>query len=307
MRRLTFAVKLIVIAALAVGTGGCSRDARSGGNIRIDGSSTVGPISEAVAEEFHALYPDIRVTVGISGTSGGMKKFVAGEIDICDASRAIKPTEIEAARAAGIEFVEFSIALDGPAIVVHPENDWCDCLTVDQLKELWQPDSGIKLWSDLSPGWPQEEIHLYGPGTDSGTFESFTKAIVGEEGMSRADYTANENDNRLVTGVQQDEYALAYFGYAYFAENKDRLKLLGVDGGSGCVQPSEATIRDGSYSPLSRPLFIYVRKSSLARPEVVTFVRFYLEQSGALASDVGYVPVSDDVAQTNAARLEEAL
>jgi phosphate transport system substrate-binding protein len=269
------------------------------GKVQIDGSSTVYPISEAVAEEFRAVQPDVRVTVGVHGTGAGMKKFIAGEIDICDASRGMKEKEAAACKAKGIEFIELSVAFDGLAVIVNPQNTWCDCLTVGQLKELWRPESGVKQWKDLNPKWPAKEIKLYGPGTDSGTFDYFTKAIVGEEKASRPDYTASEDDNVLVTGVQSDEFALGYFGYAYYEENKDKLKLLGVDSGSGCKKPSIATVRDNSYAPLSRPLFIYVRKSALERPEAVAFVKFYLENAAELSTDVGYVPVSDEVAKTN--------
>jgi len=283
-----------------------SQDALSGA-VRIDGSSTVYPITEAVAEEFRAAQPKIRVTVGISGTGGGMKKFTAGEIDVCNASRAIKDKEKTACAENGVELIELEVAFDGLAVVINPENDWCECMTVDQLKELWRPESAVKKWSDLNPDWPDEAINLYGPGTDSGTFDYFTKAINGEEKASRADYTASEDDNVLVTGVLSDKYALGYFGYAYYSENKDKLKLLGVDGGDGCKTPSEETVRALTYQPLSRPLFIYVRKSSLERPEVVALVKFYLENCGQLSTDVGYVPVSDEVAAQNQQRLKEAL
>tara|TARA_R110002111_G_scaffold256979_2_gene324640 strand:+ start:135463 stop:136446 length:984 start_codon:yes stop_codon:yes gene_type:complete len=277
------------------------------GTVQIDGSSTVYPISEAVAEEFRAVQPEVRVTVGVHGTGGGMKKFIAGEIDICDASRAMKDKEADSCKEQGIEFIELSVAFDGLAVIVNPKNTWCDCLTVGQLKELWRPESDVKQWKDLNPQWPAEEIKLYGPGTDSGTFDYFTEAIVGEEKASRSDYTASEDDNVLVTGVQSDEFALGYFGFAYYEENKDKLKLLGVDSGKGCAQPSLETVRDNTYAPLSRPLFIYVRKSALERPEVVAFVKFYLENAAALSKDVGYVPVSDEVEKANQDALKGAL
>ncbi len=277
------------------------------GSVKIDGSSTVYPISEAVAEEFRNVHPKVRPIVGISGTGGGMKKFIAGEIDICDASRGMKEKEAASCKEKGIEFIELSVAFDGLAVIANPKNTWCDCLTVGQLKELWRPESGVKQWKDLDPKWPAKEIKLYGPGTDSGTFDYFTEAIVGEEKASRADYTASEDDNVLVTGVQSDEYALGYFGYAYYEENKDKLKLLAVDGGKGCTKPSLETVRDNSYAPLSRPLFIYVRKSALERPEVVAFVKFYLENAAQLAKEVGYVPVSDEVEKQNQDALKGAL
>ncbi len=279
------------------------------GNVRIHGSSTVFPVSQAVAEEFSEVAPRVKVSVGSAGTSGGMKKFVAGEIDICDASRKMKETELEQCIAANIEFIELTVAVDGLSVVVNPKNDWVDCLTVGQLKTIWRPESGLTVmkWSDINPDWPEEPLKLYGPGTDSGTFDYFTKAINGEERVSRADYTASENDNQLVRGVASDKGGLGYFGYAYYAENKDQLKLLAVDGGEGCVTPNDTTVRDGSYKPLSRSLFIYVRKSSLERPEVSAFVKFYLENVGQLASDVGYVPVSDEVARQNEELLKTAL
>ena len=277
------------------------------GSVKIDGSSTVYPITEAVAEELRAVHPGIQVTVGISGTGGGMKKFTAGEIDICDASRAIKKKEADKCAAQGVEFVELEVAYDGLAVVTNPENDWCDCLTVEQLRELWRPESAVKKWSDLNPTWPPEEIRLYGPGTDSGTFDYFTKAIVGEEKASRADYTASEDDNVLVTGVMNSRYALGYFGYAYYSENKDKLKLLAVDGGDGCVKPSMETVRGLTYRPLSRPLYIYVRSASLKEDAVRDFVDFYLKSADQLAVEVGYVPVSEQASTKNQQALAEAL
>ncbi|QDU48247.1 PstS family phosphate ABC transporter substrate-binding protein [Gimesia panareensis] len=277
------------------------------GSVKIDGSSTVYPVSEAVAEEFRAVQPKVRVTVGFSGTGGGMKKFIAGEVDICDASRAMKEKEATACKEKGIEFIELSVSFDGLAVIVNPKNTWCDCLTVGQLKELWRPESGVKQWKDLDPKWPAKDIKLYGPGTDSGTFDYFTEAIVGESKASRADYTASEDDNVLVTGVSEDADALGYFGYAYYEENKDKLKLLAVDGGKGCTKPSLETVRNNTYQPLSRPLFIYVRKSALERPEVVAFVKFYMENAAALSKDVGYVPVSEEVQKKNMETLNGAL
>lgn len=298
MYRLFFGriASMAVLGCLLVG---CTGGTESPQSIVIDGSSTVYPITEAVAEEYRAVAPQVRVTVGFSGTGGGMKKFIAGDIDICGASRPIKDSEREACEAAGVEYLQLEVAFDGLAVVLNPQNDWCDNMTVEQLKELWRPESAVKKWRDLNPEWPDAEVELYGPGTDSGTFDSFTKSIVGEEGASRADYTASEDDNVLVTGVQEDEHALGYFGYAYYLENKDRLKLLGVDEGSGPVRPSETTVRDGSYSPLSRPLYLYVRSSALAKAEVKAFVRFYLDNAAALSQEVGYVAISDEAARKN--------
>jgi phosphate transport system substrate-binding protein len=267
------------------------------GTVRADGSSTVYPITEAVAEEFRNEHPDVRAVIGFSGTGGGFKKLAAGEIDICDASRTIKDEERAACKTNGVEFVELEIAFDGLSVVVNPENDWCDCLTVEQLKAIWQPESAISKWSDLNPEWPDEAIELFGPGTDSGTFDYFTEAIMGEAKRSRADYTPSEDDNMLVTGVEGSKYALGYFGYAYYAENKERLKLLGVDAGDGqCVQPSPETVRSNNYKPLSRPLYIYVNQASLSKPEIVEFVEYYLDTVGDLVASVGYVPLADEVA-----------
>ena len=314
MIRCNGAVLFSCVCLMLAALGGCgSRQSIPGdanqvtGTVKVDGSSTVYPITEAVAEELRSVHPDIQVTVGISGTGGGMKKFTAGEIDICDASREIKQKEADKCAAKGVKFIELEVAYDGLAVVINTENDWCDCLTVEQLRELWRPESAVKKWSDLNPAWPQEEIRLYGPGTDSGTFDYFTKAIVGEEKASRADYTASEDDNVLVTGVMNSRYALGYFGYAYYSENKDKLKLLAVDGGDGCTKPSMETVRSLTYKPLSRPLFIYVRTESLEQPAVINFVKFYLKTADQLATEVGYVPVSDQAAEKNQQILSEAL
>jgi len=264
------------------------------GTVKVDGSSTVFPITEAAAEEFRAVQPDVQVTVGVSGTGGGMKKFTAGEIDIANASRKIKEKEAAAAKEKGIEYVEIPIAYDGLSVVVSKDNTFVDKLTVDELKKIWEPDSKVKLWSDVRAEWPKEEIKLYGPGTDSGTFEYFTEAVVGEAKKSRADYTASEDDNVLVQGIAGDKNSLGYFGYAYFEENADKLKLVPIDSGDGkAVTPSVDTIKDGSYKPLSRPLFIYVSKASLQKPEVKEFTKFYIENAGNLAKSVFYVPLEE--------------
>jgi phosphate transport system substrate-binding protein len=261
------------------------------GTIEIDGSSTVFPITEAVAEEFRRIHSDVRINVGISGTGGGFKRFVAGETEISDASRPIKASEAEAARANGIEYVELRVAIDGLAVVVNPSNMWVDYLTVQELKLIWQPDSAIYKWSDIRPGWPDRPITLYGPGTDSGTFDYFTEVIVGTVGASRADYTASEDDNVLVRGIAGDANSLGYFGYAYYAENTDKVKVVPIDSGNGPITPSDETVRNDQYSPLSRPLFIYVNTESMARPEVKAFVTFYLENAEQLVHEVGYTPL----------------
>ena len=269
------------------------------GTIEIDGSSTVFPITEAVAEEFNKVASKVRVNVGVSGSGGGFKRFTVGETDISDASRPIKAGEIEIAKENGIEYFEFLVGVDGLSVMVSPKNDFIDCLMVEQLHEIWKPESVVRNWSDLNPGWPDKRVNLYGPGTDSGTFDYFTEEVNGESGLSRADYTASEDDNVLVQGIRGDRNALGYFGYAYYAENMDKLKLVAVDSGSGCVAPSVETIADGSYSPLSRPLFIYVSKASLSRPEVKAFVEFYMENGAELTREVGYVPLSAQEYQDN--------
>jgi phosphate transport system substrate-binding protein len=275
------------------------------GTIKVDGSSTVFPITEAAAEEFQAANPGVQVTVGVSGTGGGFKKFVAGETDISDASRPIKDKEAAAAKEKGIEYIEIPVAYDGLSVVVSKENTWVDKLTVAELKKIWEPNSTVKKWSDVRPEWPQEEIKLYGPGTDSGTFEYFTEAIVGEAKKSRADYTASEDDNVLVQGIAGDKNSLGYFGYAYFEENADKLKLVPIDNGDGkAVAPSADTIKDGSYKPLSRPLFIYVNKASLQKPEVKEFVKFYLEKAPELVQSVFYVPMTDDKYKESLGKLQ---
>jgi len=296
---------LIVLAPLALAAG-CGSGESGGdeaglsGMVTIDGSSTVFPISEAMAEEFQIANPGVRVTVGISGTGGGFKKFCAGETDISDASRPIKPTEVEQCAANGIETIEIPVAWDGLTVVRNAANDWATCMTVDELARLWQPGSTVKRWNQIRPEWPDEPIVLYGPDTDSGTFDYFTEAIVGEEDASRDDYTASADDNVLVVGVEGDAGSLGYFGYAYYEESTDRLSSVAVDNGSGCVAPSRETIENGTYAPLSRPMFIYLKPESLAKPQVRAFVEFYLANSTSLVPEVGYVPLAPE-------RYEESL
>ncbi|MFT7686272.1 MAG: phosphate transport system substrate-binding protein [Candidatus Azotimanducaceae bacterium] len=273
------------------------------GTVSLDGSSTVFPISEAVAEEFLAVQPRVRVTVGVSGTGGGFKKFLNGEIDINDASRTIKEKELTIATERKFEFLELPIAYDGLSVVVNKGNTWVDYLTVSELHEMWKPGSTVKYWSDVRAGWPKKELKLYGPGTDSGTFDYFSETVNGKSGRSRPDFTASEDDNTLVQGIAGDDNSLGYFGYAYYAANKDKLKLVPIDGGNGAVAPSQTTINNGSYAPLSRPIFIYVSKASMMRPEVKTFVNFYVNSAGALASEVGYIPLPDKVYQGALARI----
>jgi phosphate transport system substrate-binding protein len=264
------------------------------GAVLIDGSSTVFPVAEAVAEEFQAANPNVRVTVGFSGSGGGFQRFCSGETDLSNASRPIRETEIEACREAGIEYTELSVAWDGLSVIANPANDFVSCLTVEELSRIWGPGTDVETWNDVRPEWPDEEIRLYGPGTDSGTFDYFTEVINGESGASRPDFQASEDDNILVQGVAGDRYALGYFGYAYYAENSDRLKLVEVDGGNGCVAPTDATIEDGSYAPLSRPLFVYVKHSALARPEVRAYVEYMLEEAEMLVPATGYHALSSE-------------
>ncbi len=278
-------------------------------SIRIDGSSTVFPISAVASELVAEVHPEIDVVVKHSGTSSGMSKLLLEEVEICNASRQMTPSEVELAKSRGVEFLEFTVALDGIVVAVNPENDWVDSLTVDQLKNIWRPESTESLtrWSQANPSWPDVEFKLYGPGTASGTFEYFTTAVVGRQKASRSDYTASENDNTLVNGVAGDLGSLGYFGLAYYLENTDRLKLLSIDNGNGPVKPNEQTVRDGSYAPLSRPLFIYVNKKLLSREEGRTFVEFYLEKANELASLAKYVEAPDSTLEENKELLAMAL
>lgn len=278
--------------------------AKLSGAIEIDGSSTVYPITEAVAEEFMKENPEVMVTVGVSGTGGGFKRFTVGETDISDASRPIKDKEATIAQENGIEYFEMPVAFDGITVVINPKNNWAESLTVEELNLIWKPDSPVKKWSDIRPEWPDKEIKLYGPGTDSGTFDYFTDEINGDGGVSRSDYTASEDDNVLVQGVAGDEYALGYFGYAYYAENTGELKAVAIDNGNGPVAPSMKTINNGSYAPLSRPIFIYSSKKSLGREEVKEFVKFYMNQAPVLVKEVGYVPLPDSMYQDNLNKLK---
>lgn len=263
------------------------------GTIEIDGSSTVFPVSEAVAEEFGKLHPDVRVNVGVSGTGGGFKRFTVGETDISDASRPIKDEEAAVAEENGIEYYPLRVAMDGLSVLVSPDNDFVECLTTDQLNMIWEPGSAVSKWSDVDPSWPDKDMALYGPDTDSGTFDYFTEEVMGEAQLSRADYTASADDNVLVQGIAGGKYSLGYFGYSYYQENMDKLKLVAVDSGNGCVLPTSESIENGIYSPLSRPLFIYVSKQSLERPEVEAFVEFYLDNAADLAQEVGYIKLGD--------------
>lgn len=277
------------------------------GAIQIDGSSTVYPLSEAVAEEFRTVAPDVNVTVGLAGTGGGFQKLCRGEIDINDASRAIKDEEITACDEEGITYTSVTVAYDGMAVLVNPENTWVDELTVEELKMMWEPEAQgvVTKWNQIRPEWPDEEFHLYGPGTASGTFDYFTEEIVGEAGKSRGDYTASEDDNVLVQGIANDENALGFFGLAYYSENADKMRLVPIDNGSGAILPSEETVKDGTYAPLSRPLYIYVTSTALERLEVAEFVKYYIQNVGELTSSVGYISLSDEEYQVEIDKFEQ--
>ena len=270
------------------------------GTVEVDGSSTVAPVSEAVAEEFKKQFPKTNVLVGVSGSGGGFKRFVIGETDISNASRDIKPSEAEKAKANGIDFAELRIGMDGLSVMVNTKNTFVDCLTTAELKKIWEPGSLINNWNEIRSSFPDQKLRLYGPGTDSGTFEFFTHEINGQSGASRDDYTMSEDDNVVVQGISGDQNSLGYFGYAYYEANKDKLKVIGIDSGKGCIVPSAETIDDASYKPLTRPLYIYVNKSSYTNKKVVKeFVDFYMQEAGALTAEVGYVPLKDEEYKAN--------
>jgi phosphate transport system substrate-binding protein len=308
-------ILLLVLAAglLATATAACGRsDSASdgtnaaisntssdlSGRIEADGSSTVGPFVTAAAEDFQAQNPGVQVTVGISGTGGGFERFCAGETDLSDASRPIKDDEeVPVCKTNGIEYTEFQVANDGIAVVTNKENDWAMCLTVEQLNKIWGPDSEIDNWNQVDPSFPDQKLTLAGPGTDSGTFDFFTGVINGEEDASRTDYQATEDDNVTVQAVSGDKGGLGYFGLSYFEQNQDTLNDVEVDGGSGCVAPSSETVQDGSYTPLSRPLFVYVKNTSLQKPEVAAFMKYILDNQAQIAEKALFVPMTDEQAQ----------
>ena len=303
IRKVVPVLAALAVPALMVACGG--GDATDGGRIQIDGSSTVYPVTQAVAEEFMlGEGQGVRVTVSQSGTGGGFQRFCVGETEISDASRPIKPEEEALCAENGVEPVVFEVAKDGITVVANPDNTFASCLTVDELRQVWQPGSEVQMWSDIRSEWPNQELKLYGPGTDSGTFDYFTEAIMGEEDRSRQDYTASEDDNVLVQGVAGDPGALGYFGYAYYAENTDQLKEIGVDAGSGCVEPTLETIASGEYAPLARPMFIYVSAEALQRAEVRQFVEYYMNSAEELVPQVGYVPLADSTYQANLDRVQ---
>jgi phosphate transport system substrate-binding protein len=309
MRRAAALLSMLLAAAALAGCGGDGNGDGGGGLsglIEADGSSTVGPFASAGAQRFKEEEPDVNVTVGISGTGGGFERFCAGETDLSNASRAIEEEERTACADKGIQFTELHVANDGIALVTNTENDWADCLTVDQLKSIWAPGSMVKSWRDVDADFPAEDLKLFGPGTDSGTFDFFTEQIVGEEGASRSDYSASENDNVTVRGVAGEKGGLGYFGLSYFEENRSQLKDLGVDDGTGCVKPTRETVQNGTYKPLARPLYIYAKSSSLERPEVQAFMRYIIENGTAIADAAKFVPLTPEQKQKAQRELDEA-
>jgi phosphate transport system substrate-binding protein len=287
------------------------------GRITIDGSSTVYPITQAAAEEFMKQHPKVTVSVAVAGTGGGFKRFVVDDLDVCDASRPIEPEESDACRKNGVSYVELKIGIDGLSVVVNAKNTWCEYLTVEQLKALWESGSKIKYWNELDPAFPHQEIVLYGPDTDSGTFEYFTEVICGRRGNSRTDYTPSSNDNILIQGVEGDAGALGYFGYAYYSANRGPLRALRIvpagdkssrpKGTQAGIAPTVETILSGTYKPLSRPLFLYANRKALKRPEVAAFLTFYLDQAPTFVSEVHYVPLPPAKSAESRLRLTQAL
>jgi phosphate transport system substrate-binding protein len=295
-------ILIILVATIAIGCGDTKKSSETNsdmltGTIQVDGSSTVFPITEAVAEEYRNEQPEVKVTIGVSGTGGGFKKFARGETNISNASRPIKDLEIESCKANNIKYIELEVAYDGLAVLVNPANTWVDSFTIEELKKIWEPAAQGKImkWNQIRPEWPNEEIHLFGPGVASGTYDYFTEAIVGKSGSSRGDFTASEDDHVLVQGIAGDKYALGFFGLAYYTENADKLTLIGVHNGTEVVKPTLETVSNGSYKPLSRPLFIYVNSTSVKSPEVVDFVNFFLNNAAELSEDVGYIPLPTEL------------
>ena len=289
--------KALVPAVLAIATLAVTATAgfaALGGSVTADGSSTVGPYAMAAAEGFQKKNPGARVTLGISGTGGGFERFCRGETDLSNASRPIKDEEEQVCSGAGIEHVEFQVANDALTVVVNKDNDWVDCLTVEQLQTIWGPDSKVSSWQDVDPGFPDEPVRLFGPGTDSGTFDYFTAEINGDEGASRSDYSASEDDNVIVTGVGGEKGGLGYFGLSYYEENAGTLKALEIDGGDGCVAPTVENAQNGTYKPLARPLFVYLENGSIERPEVKAFLEYMIDEAQSIAETAGFVPLTPE-------------
>lgn len=311
-RRAARGLHLLIIALVTLSASSSGALAELKGKVKIDGSSTVAPITMAAAELFQAEQPGVRVTVGISGTGGGFKKFLDPRpdlrTDISDASRPIKASELAKAKEVGVRFIEVPIGIDGIAVVLHPSNKFCEHLTVDELKRIWEPGSEVNNWRQVRKGFPDLPLKLYGPGTDSGTFDYFTKAIVGKEKASRSDYTASESDNVLVQGVAGDAGALGYFGYSYYEANKKKLRLAAIDNNNGNpVRPSLDVIRSGAYQPLARPIFLYVNAEAYKRSEVRAFLEFFFTNARKIVEHprVNYVALSDDLYKAGLKRLHD--
>jgi phosphate transport system substrate-binding protein len=321
------ALLAILVSLVAVVAAGCGRDEADEGNgdtaavngggggdlsgtIEADGSSTVGPLTTAAAERFRQEQPGVDIRVGTSGTGGGFERFCAGETDISNASRPIKDDEeVPLCNENGVDYTELQVAVDALTVVVNPENDWATCLTVDQLKKIWEPKAEGKVmnWNQVDPSFPDERLVLFGAGTDSGTFDYFTDVINGEEGASRTDYQPTEDDNVTVQGVSSEKGGLGYFGFSYFEENPDTLKALEVDGGNGCVAPSAESAQAGDYTPLARPLFIYVKNESLEKPQVEAFVNYMVENAVSIAEQAKFIPLNDEQLTETKSTLEAAL
>ncbi|MGL4990452.1 MAG: phosphate ABC transporter substrate-binding protein PstS family protein [Sarcina sp.] len=304
LKILALSLAVVGVTGIFAGCGGSTNEGSASGDsgesvtlsgeIKVDGSSTVAPITEAMAEEFNIEHKNVKIPVGISGTGGGFKRFTIGETDIQDASRPIKDSEKEAATANGVEYIDLTVAYDGVTVAVSKDNDFIDSLTVDELKKIWEPNSTVKTWKDVRSEWPEETIKLYTPGPDSGTFEFFTEQIVGEAKAMRSDVNPSEDDNVLVQGVSGDKSAIGFFGYSYYKENEDKLKAVKIDAGKGAIEPSFENIENGSYAPLSREIYIYINKASMERAEVLEFAKFYLTNAPSIIPEVGYIPLTDD-------------
>lgn len=293
MKKMKKVIALAAIGAVVLTASAAAGGKALGGTITADGSSTVGPYTTAAAEGFQKKNRGVRVTVGISGTGGGFERFCRNEIDLSDASRPMKNSEAIKCRDAGVEWVAFTVANDGISVVVNKQNTWVDCLTVAELKAIWQTGSKLTSWKDVRAGFPDEPLKLFGPGTDSGTFDFFTEVINGKSRNSRSDYLATENDNIIVQGVAGETGGLGYFGFSYYEENADKLKLVKVDGGKGCTAPSVNAVQKGQYKPLARPLFIYAKRLSFKRPEVAAFVGYIFNNERAIAKQAGFISLTD--------------
>jgi phosphate transport system substrate-binding protein len=302
LRLATGTLAVCLVAAVAAGCGGGG----DGGTITADGSSTVGPYMTKAAEDFQSETEGVQVTVGISGTGGGFERFCRGETDLSNASRPIDEGEAQICESEGIEYVEFTVANDALTNVVNGENDWATCLTVEELKKIWEPGSKITSWNQVRADFPDVALKLFGPGTDSGTFDYYTDAITGEEGASRQDYSASEDDNVIVQGVAGEKGGLGYFGFSYYEQNQGTLKALEVDNGEGCVTPSVETAQNGTYAPLSRPLFVYVKRESLQRGDVKDFITYALDNESQIAEASQYVPLSEEQLAEQRSKLDEA-